>query len=181
MRRSRTLPAAAAPSPTVLSRRTVLAAGAWAAPVLVLAVATPAAAASGPEQVADVVRPDSVNAGSYAPGTVSVNDAGIHYDYARWGLSGQDENAGPATATVGYRIDVIDAVDGTVVATAGDSVEVIAKYQSAHVRTTIPGVPAGSYIVRATVFSVAFAAARTATGFRALAPTMADSPIVQVS
>lgn len=176
------LPVSQNASNDALSRRRLLRAGAWAAPVIVLATAAPAAAAStDPVRSAAVIFPDPINAASYGPGNLSINNADIQYAYGQWGLTGTEEATGPATATVSYQVAVLRASDGSVLSSRDGGPVVIAKYGAHRENGVINGVPAGSYILRLTVTAVTFSASSLPYNFQAELPKSADSGVVTVA
>lgn len=162
-----------------VTRRSVLRVSAWAVPVVAVAVAAPLAAASGPVRRAAVVYPGLINAASYSPGTISINDTDIRYDYARWGLTGQEESQGPETATVMLRFAVLRAADLVEIASADGGPLAVAKYGDDHANGQLPGLPAGTYVLRLIVTSVTFSPSSLPYTFEADVPQSADSaPIV---
>lgn len=174
------------PRPTAMTsdsvtRRSVLRAAAWTMPVIVAAAATPAAAASLPVREVAVVYPDRLDVASYSPGTVQINAAAIIYDYARWGLSGEEEASGPDTATVSYLVEAVRVDVGTVVASAEGGPVVIAKYQEGSVTQRVfSDVPPGDYVIRVTVTNVDLSASTLPYDFRATVPQVIESAIVTV-
>lgn len=174
-------PAPSATASEDVSRRALLRAGAWATPVVALAIAAPPAlaASTDPVRSAAVVFPDPINAASYNAGTLSINDIDIQYAYAQWGLTGAEEAEGPAT--VSYRIAVLRASDSSEIGSLDGGPIVVAKYASHRESGTIDSVPAGSYILRITVTTVTFSASPLPYNFQAALPQSADSGVVTVS
>lgn len=165
-----------------LSRRELIRAGAWSAPVLVLATAAPAAAAVStnpppPVLLRDTVYPEAINAASYNAGTLSVNDIDIKYDYARWGIT--DEAGGPATASVSYRISILDGSRQVLGFSDGGPI-VVEKYESHREHGPVGNVPPGTYILQLTVTAVIFSQATLPYTFQADVPQSSESAPITV-
>ena len=148
------------------SRRQLIKAGAWAAPVIVLATASPAAAASMDTTVTAAAITAPVPAARVeGTDTVVLDHASVFYDNNKWASSGQRSQIEcPATATVSWRV-ALKRADGTVfghfpiAATATPTLRIDALPMSgtAEVRTiALTGVPAGTYTVVTEMVSVAY-------------------------
>lgn len=126
-----------------LNRRTLLKTGAWAAPVLVLAAAVPAARASETWS-ADVLDAPTFAVNSYVAGEIGVA-LQIRYDFNSWGSLGTAPATPPALATVAWKVtasgpETVDIDSGT---------ETIGSYESTDYRfREVAGLPAGQYVVR---------------------------------
>lgn len=146
-----------------IDRRQLIKAGAWAAPVLIAAVAVPAAVASSAlTKAAITAGKPGVGGGR---GTAVINYASVFYAYGEWGLKGQNsQTAGPQSASVRWRV-ALKKADGTLYAyfpigAAPDltaKTSTIAKYGTASVAgITLTGVPAGAYTAVTEVVSVSY-------------------------
>ncbi|GAA3203530.1 hypothetical protein [Microbacterium terregens] len=149
------------------SRRQLIKAGAWAAPVIVLAAAAPAAAASPTTITAAAIVASVPNARAVSPSTVTVDFASVSYNYTAWALTGEhNQTAGPATASVNWRVGLRNISDGSLYAyfpigsaNATSRTDAIAMYAAAEVgAASLTGVPAGEYQVVVEVVSVSYPA-----------------------
>lgn len=151
------------PSTTGIDRRSLIKAGAWAAPALLITVAAPAAVASSVLTKAAIeAKAPGARGGK---GSATVNYASVFYDYNAWGLKGQAaQTGGPQSATVVWRV-ALKKSDGTVfgyfpigtTANPTTKTSTIAKYQTASVSdVSLTGVPAGAYTVVTQVVTVTY-------------------------
>ncbi|WP_404431320.1 hypothetical protein LG299_14115 [Microbacterium lacus] len=147
-------PERAASTARSIDRRTLLRAGAWAAPVVAVAVASPAASASDtPVQAAAGVAV-APQVRLYGDHGIAVDSARFQYDYAAWNL--QDEASGPTAVMMTFRVVVKNAA-GVIVATlVPQETASIAKYQDVERKGQVAGLPAGTYTVVSEIISNVF-------------------------
>lgn len=145
-----------------IDRRSLIKAGAWAAPALLVAVAAPAAVASSvlTKPAIDAKTPGARG----TKGGAVVDYASVFYDYNAWGLKGKNpQAAGPQSASVVWRV-VLKRADGTVfgyfpigAAGATTKTSVLVQYGTDSVSgVTLTGVPAGAYTVVTQVVTVTY-------------------------
>lgn len=126
-----------------MDRRQLLRAGAWAAPVIVLAAAVPAAAASGDGEVTPVdghsgptvSRPvgdilkvkEATAASGWSLGALNYRMQEF-YSYDSWGLTGQNNQTdGPQSISFTYTVTLTHTASGAVVTPEKDVLVVLAK------------------------------------------------------
>lgn len=148
------------------SRRTVLSAAAWTAPVVAVASVVPPAAATSQDVTTEVVyiapSPEApqgrergpLNVGSYSPGTLRINDIRVVFGKNLWNPP-FDWGSTPSQAQVPWQIEVLDSA-GTVVhrldrlaTLAGEGSDQVTGYD-------ITGLNPGPYTVRVTITSIEF-------------------------
>lgn len=147
---------------TGLDRRQLLKLGAWAAPVIVLATAAPAAAAaSGPSPYTPAVITDGVknngapNADSYNPGELQINSIQAYFNAGAFSAYAHDKF--PTVVTFTWQVYVIDTATGAKVATLRDET-LSAVSRDSWLSTTSPilRLPAGKYRVVSAISGIVY-------------------------
>ncbi|GEM_PF-6658235 len=139
-----------------LSRRQLIKAGAWAAPVIVLATATPAAAASVDvaDHIAQAITLNTLSAyDESAPGRIR-GSANLQYDgnaFGQWPI------LAPDSVIVIWRLVVVNQSTGMTTTALADTTSVIPKYNSTGEHPyVVNGLTAGAYTIRLQLISVTF-------------------------
>jgi hypothetical protein len=146
-----------APSGSGLDRRKVLRASAWAAPVVLVATATPAAAASKKVTADATYLVNNPDAASNNPGKLKLNGAQLAYDRGVWNTAaGIGWNDTPTQATVVWTVFVQNSA-GTVVHTFRDTQPTVTTGWISSGGEEISNLPSGQYTVISRLMSVTYA------------------------